>query len=40
MMGMLKVNSVDIMGRTALHVAAEKGNLESVRYLVENGAKP
>ncbi len=27
------------MGRTILHVAAQRGNLESVQYLVENGAK-
>ena len=32
------VNLKDEWGRTALHWAVEKENLEMVKYLVENGA--
>lgn len=33
------VNRKDIQGRTLLHLAAESGNIETVQFLLDNGAK-
>ena len=33
-----EVNTSDYDARTALHVAAAKGQAESIRFLLENGA--
>lgn len=33
-----RINAYDYDGRTALGIAASEGNLEAVKYLVDNGA--
>jgi glutaminase len=33
-----RINAYDYDGRTALGIAASEGNLEAVRFLIENGA--
>lgn len=32
------VNSIDLAGRNALHIAASQGHVEAVKFLVEKGA--
>ncbi len=34
----IDVNLKDIVGRTPLHIAAEKGNVDAAMFLIENGA--
>ena len=34
----IDVNLKDAIGRTSLHIAAEKGNMDVVMFLIENGA--